>query len=372
MTKKKTKICFISVCAYGLFNKKATVNFGGAEVQMYQLAKEINRGENFEVSFIANFSKKIKFEVFDGIKVFIVYPLFENIKIIKGIFGRILFILRLFSADADVYIHRAAGIETGIICFFCKIFGKKFIYMTASLMDIDGKYVKENGIRGKIYEYGLKNASQVLVQSKDHKKFLKEKYGKESIIVNNSFPIPLFNKNETRDFILWVGSSQKLKHPEIFSELAKNFPEEKFVIIMPKLDKILWNVIKNKSEEISNLELIEKVPLEEIGKYYQKAKIFINTSDFEGFPNTFVQAAMFGTPIVSLNVNPDNFINIYNCGYVAEGDKEKMKEQIKNLLENQEDWKSKSNNSYKYAKNNHNININRIKLIEIINDVLKY
>ena len=39
-----------------------------------------------------------------------------------------------------------------------------------------------------------------------------------------------------------------------------------------------------------------------------KSKILINTSSFEGFPNTFVQAWANGVPVISLKVDPDNII----------------------------------------------------------------
>ena len=371
----KLKICFFSINAYPLFNPDCKDIFGGAEIQLYQLAKKISEHDDFSVSFfVADVGQK-PVERYGKIVVLKAYPIDNRKKnffrkIYHGIFKKLVFFFKLTSLNPDVCVHRAAGIETGIICFFAKIFRRKFIYMVASLKDVDGGYAETYRIRGKIYEYGLKNTDLVLVQSKDQQKILKEKYGKHSEILKNSFPVPESREDGKREFILWVGSSQKLKQPEKFLELAKQFPDEKFLMVMPKNDLILWEKIHREAEKVENLEFIERVPFENIDAYFRQTKLFVNTSTFEGFPNTFVQAAMFGTPIVSLNVNPDNFINEYGCGYCADGDMDKTKEQIKKLLENQEDWKVKSGNARRYAEENHDIEKNVEKLKEIIRSCL--
>ena len=43
---------------------------------------------------------------------------------------------------------------------------------------------------------------------------------------------------------------------------------------------------------LSNLELYEDVPWNKIDTYFSNARVFVNTSTHEGFPNTFVQAAL--------------------------------------------------------------------------------
>jgi glycosyltransferase involved in cell wall biosynthesis len=55
------------------------------------------------------------------------------------------------------------------------------------------------------------------------------------------------------------------------------------------------------------------------------AKALINTSDYEGFSNVFLEAWATGVPVISLNVNPDNIIKKFNLGICCEGDLKRMK-----------------------------------------------
>lgn len=122
-----------------------------------------------------------------------------------------------------------------------------------------------------------------------------------------------------------------------------------------KYELALFNKISGEANKLSNLTFIEKVPFSEIQNYFNGAKMFIGTSDFEGFPNTYLQACIGGTPIVSLRINPDNFITTHNLGYCADGNMETMVEQIEKLLTNPADWKEKSANAYLYVKTYHDI-----------------
>lgn len=356
------KVCFVSLAAYPLFNSKVKAPFGGSEVQLYQIAKQLAQKINYRVSFLVGDYHQPTHENKNNIRLIKAFNLIlTKPKYIVGILYQTLLLSRLHQSHSDIFIQRAAGIETGIIAFYCKLFKKKFIYMTASSIDCNGKYRKMKPLEGFLYEWGLKHTNQIVCQTQKQKQHLKNHFGLESVIIKNSFSIPR-PTSAIKKYVLWVSSSQALKQPHIFLDLAQKFFQYRFVMIMPQNNPILWHEIFTKAQLIKNLQLIERVPFFKINSYFAKAKVFINTSTFEGFPNTFVQATMSGTPIISQNINPDNFLDKYQCGFCANGDQNKLYQLTAKLLTDTKLWSKMSYNAYSYVKKNHDINTNIKKL----------
>ncbi|MCB0259567.1 MAG: glycosyltransferase, partial [Calditrichaeota bacterium] len=70
------------------------------------------------------------------------------------------------------------------------------------------------------------------------------------------------------------------------------------------------------ARQVPNLTLKGFLPFEEAAREFARAKLFINTSDLEGFPTTYLQAWQRGVPVISF-VNPDDLINPNRLGKVV-------------------------------------------------------
>lgn len=369
---KKTSVCFISHHAYALFDQSTTKYFGGAEVQLYQLAIQLAKLTNYRVSFqVGDFGQAAQ-QKFGKINVFKSY---FKVAWLPQILLRPLYIIQFFHSllaiNADVYVQRAAGFETGLVALFCRLFSRKFIYMVAHDIDVNGDYRKQNQILGRIYIYGLTHAHLIITQHLAQSEMLQKNYQLPSVILRSGYPIVPRAKAHKKN-ILWVARLDSWKQPEIFLKLVKALPQYHFVMVAPTSgDSNYANVIYRQAATLTNLKVIRHVPFSQINQYFQEAKLFINTSRFEGFPNTYIQAAINQTPVISLLVNPDNILTEHKFGFSAQGSFTRLKAQTRKVMENHQLWETLSSNSYHYAHTHHDLTQIATKLDQLISQVVQ-
>jgi glycosyltransferase involved in cell wall biosynthesis len=346
---KAIKICFIAPKAYSLFNPDVKELFGGAEVDLYLLATELAKDENFAISFItANYGQEQTEEI-EGVKViksldFKKNPLIGAVRIWQA-FRR---------ADADMYMIKTISTGVFLVAFFCRLYKKTFLYRTAHSTHCDGTYLKLHLIKGRIFKLALRTAKLVFAQNETDKENLKRTTGVSSIALPNGHKMGELTEKQ-RNTILWVGRSARFKRPELFVNLAEKMPDEQFTMICQcATDDNKYEEFVARTKQVKNLEFIERVGFDEIDGYFQRAKVFVNTSDAEGFPNTFIQACKSATPILSLKVNPDGFLSEYGCGICCDCQLEKLVDSLNFILEENR-YKNMGMNARKYAEECHDI-----------------
>lgn len=347
------KICFISPKAYPLFNARIKSTFGGAEVQLYQLSKELTKKADVCVHFmVADYGQNL-LEIHNGVNVW------RSIDFRKNFLRRMLsFFLTMRKINADYYVSRTLTPQSWLIGLYCRLTGKKYIYMVAHDREVDGTHeLYGNFFKRCFVKANFVLANKIYVQNLYQRDIL-NKYN--PCFLNSSFKIGKKVREKKGGYILWVGRSEEWKRPEIFLKLAKENPKQNFLMVCPPSTNspLLSKKIKSAASKIKNLKYQKFVPFYKIDSYFEDAKIFVNTSKKEGFPNTFIQAAKNSTPIVSLSVNPNNFIDKYKCGFYCDDDLEKMNSYIRKLNMSRKLYKIMSMNAYKYAKNNHDIAVN--------------
>jgi len=258
--------------------------------------------------------------------------------------------------NPDVVIQRGGSILTGLCAFYSRIFKKKFIFSIAHRFD-----VIKGGKQGLIrlsHWYGISNADYIIAQNlKQIQEY--ECWKKREIpnirVIRSGYQIKNYDLNNKKE-ILWVSRADKWKRPELFIKLADKFPTLQFLMICPKgKDKNYWNEIYIKAKKRKNIKFHEFIPFHDIDEMFSKSKIFINTSTFEGFPNTFIQSLLNGTPVISLNVDPDDYLTLNKCGFNCKNDFEKLVENVNLLLNDDTLYFRYSKNGYISIKDNNNI-----------------
>jgi glycosyltransferase involved in cell wall biosynthesis len=364
------KICF--VMPYHILENRG----GGAEVQAWLLAKELAR-RGYEVTYIAQRvnDKRGRFQMLDGVTIrWVRYAHYfrwtngwEYYRALK-------------ETNPDIVVQRMTSFVTGVISFYIKKYKKKFVWICTDnespkkwLFLTNQKKInrenKVNLIKSLIFlfnafiydlsrQWGMKRVSHAFTQNEFQKKILKEEFGLDSFLMISGHEIlqnirPIEERLENR-IVLWVANLGQKKRPEKFIGLAKIAGTSRFRFIMigsKDDDAYIKRLFKDKPD---NLEWLGRLPSDETLSWFDKAAFFVNTSNDEGFPNTFIQAWLRGIPVITLGVDPDGIINRYRIGYVARDIKEALNYLIY-LISNKNIYKEISDNASQYSRENHSI-----------------
>lgn len=248
----------------------------------------------------------------------------------------------------------------------CKQEKTPFVFGVSHINDTKRFVFKGSGQKGlKFYKMLLK---QIIISAYNYQAF---KYVSAVTVNNgdhlNKIPVPkqkvIWNAvvKETeefdwkKDFCLWVANIKDAKRPEVFIRVAKklsfDFPEVEFLMIGAIQQKKYYDVIKQAEKEIPNFHYLGSQKPEVVNGALKKAKCLVHTCAPEGFPNNFIQAWTQGCPTVSLDFDPDELIKKENLGFVSGGE-DRMKDQVKRLLQDESLRKEIGERAKKFAKAN--------------------
>lgn len=359
--KKPVQVCFVSPKAYPLFAPAAEGVFGGAEVDLYLIGTELAKDEGFEVSFVTADYGQADSEVINDVTViksldFNQNPLTSAVKIWRA----------MRRAAADIYVLKTPSAGVPLVALYCSVYNKSFVYRSASARECDGTYLKEHFLLGRAFAWSLHKARAVFLQNSIDKDNIARTIGVSGMVIPNAHRMEE-SRSSDRSVILWVGRSAPIKRPELFIELAEKNPEHSFVMICQRATgDDNYDQLCSDAAEIENLEFHKQVPFADIDKFFSRAKVFVNTSDSEGFPNTFIQACKSATPILSLNVDPDGFLDKFSCGLSCNDQLDRLTQNLKFMLD-EDRYIELGRNAGKYAWDNHDIE----KVIEQYKTVFK-
>lgn len=370
-TSRPIKVCFISPLGYGLYRPESGLSFGGAEVQFYLLACALSKEQGFSVSVLTTVDELPSVEQQGPLTLFTRrgqkrlgagQSAGHPFKTLWGYGSAFLDMLKqLRTIDADLYLHAGAGVEVGAYALICRLLRRRFLYVVASSADLCDPNGKVEGPLKGLYPLGLRLAHAVACRTREQQKWLKARYGRDGVLIRTAYPLPSSHASRltphAKCTVLWVGRAHPLKQPELFLDLARRLPQERCVMVLMKdaVHEDLLAAIKARAASLPNLTIREDLPLSEVDRLMGQAKLFINTSTYEGFPNTFVQAAMRGVPIMSLTVDPDGVLSRHGIGLCAGGSFERLVEASGHVCVSEPLWKNLSVRAQVYAREHHDL-----------------
>ena len=300
---KLLSICFVAPHAWPVLSGDSAIPVvGGAEVQQCILARLFAR-HGHRVSMICLDYGQSDRAVVDGVRVLKAFGVQDGLPVLRFVHPRLTSMWRaLREADADLYYYRSASMWVGVTAEFCRLHGRRAIYAGASDRDFlprQGGQIRYARDRW-LFRRGIERVHAIVAQNEIQRSTCRRTYGRDAVIIPSCYPLPRNHPAGEKDLVLWVGTVHANKRPGLLLDLAERLPQRRFAMIGgPGADAAFYESIRARAAGIANLEFKGFLPLAEVERWFDRARVLVNTSLFEGMPNTFLQAWARGVPTAS-------------------------------------------------------------------------
>lgn len=346
---------------------------GGAEYQSRIIADELSA--NHEIFYISPADYVTRLDFDGNYKIYRIrmsFYLLHKLSFYYFYMRKINKIIR--SERPNIVYQRVLNSFSFFIAKSCKRYKIPFILHIADDKCLKFSYRSISSIVRLYLFKRLNSYNPIYICQTDIQKKLLNSFDQnpELVIPNISRVLDYSEKNDTHPRkIVWIANVRPFKRLDIFLDLVEKFPDHsiEFHIIGSIPDNSYGQKLKSRFT-FSNLFYHGSKSNDYINDFLKKSFVLINTSDIntEGFPNTFIQAWMTGTPVISFGNNPNNYIDDYGLGYYSYGNIKLLEKNFISILSiSFDEYSLMSRRCRDFAINNFSINQQITKLNNLFN-----
>ena len=315
----------MKICLVGLDNlpvlaseyRRHTV--GGESVQQTLLARAL-AARGHEVSMVTADYGQPDAAVWDCIRVYKAYRPEAGLPVVRFLRPRWSGLWSAVArARAQLYYTSCAGMHVALLALYCRRHGARMVFRCASDGDCDPSRLLIRYARDRwLYGYGLRRADSVLVQSCAQAASLWRHYG-VACRVAGMLVEPARLQGEREIDVLWVGNIRHVKRPDRALTLAAQLPQVRIHMVGGPLpgEEALYERVRREAARRPNLTFHGPLAYRDASALYAHARLLVNTSEVEGFPNVYLQSWIHGVPVVTY-LDPDSVIQRNGLGAVVE------------------------------------------------------
>jgi glycosyltransferase involved in cell wall biosynthesis len=354
---EKPSICIIAHNAYGAMAGGKRGHVGGAEHQTSLTARWL-AANGYPTTLLTWDEGQPKESVIDGVRIISICRNEEGLPGLRFFHPRLTGLYKAMRrANADIYYHNSAEYVTGLAADWCKANGRAFVYSIASDVACDPKLpVMDKAYERFLYRRGVVGAHKILVQTQRQKTTLENGFRRGAVQL--PMPCPGPSEKEFRDVpppdpnrVVWVGRAAPMKRLEWLLQIAEQLPQLSFELGVANADNEYGRGLRERASKLPNVIWRGTVARADMPDLYRRAMCLCCTSEYEGFPNTFLEAWSFGRPVVT-SFEPDGLIQRLNLGTFGT-DVPTLVKGIAELAGGSTSWAQKSHNARRYYFDNH-------------------
>lgn len=361
----KPSVCFVSPYIYPLLARDHAISIvGGAEVQQAFIIAGLKK-LGYRITVLTNDFGQKDGAAIDGVVIRSIPRNQGGLPFVRFFYPGISNLVGcLKQIDADIYYQRGASWITGALGWYAKHHGKPFVYSVAHDLDTRESETRRLfdfplGWRGLwLYKFGVNRSRAIVVQNpqqeRDGLAWLKQPF---TLIKSCYMPPGVVEPGQCDGPVLWLATLRAWKRPELFVELARRLPGIQFILAggadQGEKGGALYRSIEEMARTLPNIRVTGFLPYEQADTLFNGASLFINTSDFEGFPNTFLQAWARGVPTISFfDTGTEDSQGKLGC---VVDNLDAMVEAVGRLHGQPESWARESQRCRDYFQSNHHV-----------------
>jgi glycosyltransferase involved in cell wall biosynthesis len=278
-----------------------------------------------------------------------------------------------------IYQRVACG-YTGVCAYYAQRHNINLVWHVAHDSDVspgmslDGRNPVRRFLEKRSVEYGIRRASRIVTQTADQAALLERNYRRRAdAVIPNFHPTPSERIDKSGVCtVVWVAGIKPWKRPEAFVNLAdslRDLADVRFVMVGADTtgpgEKPWAQALLRRMQDIPNLQYLGAQSQAEVNQLFARSHVFVNTSRYEGFPNTFIQAWMREVPVVSLQVDPDRLLEVQKLGMVCEDSEQQLAAAVRKLVTDADTRLQYARRAREYALTRHSM-ANAMGLAELL------
>lgn len=342
----RPRICFIGMTNLPVLAREFNRHpIGGEQVQQTLLAKAFAR-RGYPVSMITADYGQAEGASWDSVRTHKAFAPRDGLPVLRFFHPRWSGLWAAMKrSKADVFYTSCGGAIVGQIAMYCARHGHRMVFRVASDADCEPelpliKYWRDK----KLYEYGLRRADCVLVQSERQRELLKRNFGVDSIVAGMLVEsgIELHDFDDRKFSAIWINNFRRLKRADRLLDAAQSLAHLDFHLVggaAPGFQEY-FDEICARARKQPNVSVHGQVPYHDVNEFYERARVYVSTSEIEGFPNSYLQAWVRGTPVVAY-FDPDGLIAREGLG-VAVSNQAELIGAIRTLTTDVKSWREAS------------------------------
>ncbi len=324
---------------------------GGAETQVRYIVDAMQKSGAFDIHVICRWGTQTQ----PGVQVHTLgdypwfpgrAPFFFNRSEVQNILERI---------QPDIlYVRVATGLLSLAVTQAARL-DAKTVWHIAHEQDLEQLPIRWrpdhmlNSYDRRLFERAIPGVDSIVAQAQYQCDKLQQNYQRKcDRIVPNFHPVPKMVPEKGEELnVLWVANNKPWKQPELFIDLAERC--ESFTGVRFTMVGRGTHMLKPASP---NLTILGELPPDRVNDLLGAAHVFVNTSLYEGFPNTYIQAWMREVPVLSTHVNPDNILDTRSLGR-CDPDLDTLARQILYYRDHRDNLSEQGRRVREYALENH-------------------